>query len=108
MNVYDEIAHLYATDDDPSEAVELPTKTITVEELNADRGAELEELAAHDLEQLVLLVKADTSDAAMVSLGLADPDPSDPGEIILNPNGRKVLARIIDEKFPGLREEVGS
>lgn len=101
--IYDEIAHLYATDDDDLD-VEVPTKPVTLDELNADRGDEVEVLDSHDVDELVLLVKANPTDENMIGLGLALPDPDVEGEIVLLPAGREVLARIIRAEHPELGE----
>lgn len=106
----DPLAHLYAetgagpVDDDELE--ELPTVTVTEEELHRDFSAEAEELTDHDAEELALLLEADTSDENVVALGLGDwvRDADGDRDVKLTPAGRKVLGLIIDRKHPGLRD----
>ena len=105
----DPLAHLYAetgAGPDPEELEDLPTVTVTEEDLHRDFSDEDEELTDHDAEELALLLEADTSDANVVALGLGRWHVDDDGDrdVVLTPAGRKVLGLIIDRKHPGLRD----
>lgn len=102
--IYDDIAHLYATDDDDDLETELPTKAVTLDALHEERGDDVEVLDSHDIDELVILVRNNPTDENMIGLGLALPDPDVEGEIVLLPAGREVLARIIRAEHPELGE----
>jgi len=94
----DPLAHLYAETgaDDPDVDVELPVETVTLDELvNTEPDAET--ISDHDLEELVILVKAllaagkmDDIEAVDLGLGVIADD-----ELVLNDVGVAVFRRLV-------------
>jgi hypothetical protein len=128
--VTDPLAHLYAETGggDVDEELELPVVETSLEKLTAERGADVEELSDHDLDELALLVGAKLEadgglpdeEAAELGLGtIVEHEPAlyrGPGgtinrapipdrELVLNSTGRAVLRRIIAQRHPGIRFE---
>lgn len=111
----DPLAHLYAegleTDSDEIFASAVET---SLERLNADVDPERDEqISERDVDELALLMAARLDadgglpDDEAAELGLGDLIVSDRGEepeLVLNATGRAVLARLVDERFPGLRQ----
>ncbi len=104
----DPLAHLYAETGlgpDTDEDLGLERET-SLEELTAETGEHVEEFSDGDVVELVVLLKAriedglGADDVFAFELGLGDLVD---GDLVLNPLGRAVMERLLDERFPGVR-----
>ncbi len=105
------LAHLYGDVDADeldafAELAEVAGRETTAADLVAvDERAVDDELSDHDLDELVLLVKARLDhpdglpDREALELGLGDLVDD---ELVFNRTGRKVLARLLADEHPGL------
>lgn len=112
----DPLAHLYEDfADDVDEDLDLPVVEVSLDGLNAEVDPERDEqISERDVDELAILVKArldadhglpdrEAAELGLGDLSRADLDDPDSLELVLNATGRAVLARLVDERFPGLR-----
>lgn len=104
----DPLAHLYEDFADDDEDLELPVVEVSIDGLNAEVDPERDEqISERDVDELVLLVGARLDadhglpDEEAAALGIGDLVD---GELVLNRVGRAVIARLVDDRFPGLRQ----
>lgn len=110
----DPLAHLYAETGggDVDEELELPVVETSLEKLNAELGADVEELSEHDVNELALLVGSKLENGGLpdeeaAELGLGTIVELEDGELELdlNSTGRAVLRRLLEQRHPDLRLE---